>query len=192
MPVSYTHLDVYKRQIYGLSDKIKSSLADKDLSKAEKILEQTAKLNQKILVYDSESYPQILKNISSPPYVLYVQGKVLELDKVLTIGAVSYTHLDVYKRQDVDYYLNEEAAYELENNVIPKHQLLEKISKTIIDVSNYAWAEGIKLRTSDENKEILEIVNYGSIEAYKASLPEATDDFKIDTDYRLSKLELGI
>ena len=75
---------------------------------------------------------------------------------------------------------------------IPKHQLLEKISKTIIDVSNYAWAEGIKLRTSDENKEILEIVNYGSIEAYKASLPEATDDFKIDTDYRLSKLELGI
>jgi hypothetical protein len=41
-------------------------------------------------------------------------------------------------------------------------------------------------------KEILEIVNYGSIEAYKASLPEATDDFKIDTDYRLSKLELGI
>ena len=63
--------------IYGLSDKIKSSLADKDLSKAEKILEQTAKLNQKILVYDSESYPQILKNISSPPYVLYVQGKVL-------------------------------------------------------------------------------------------------------------------
>ena len=30
--------------IYGLSDKIKSSLADKDLSKAEKILEQTAKL----------------------------------------------------------------------------------------------------------------------------------------------------
>ena len=74
--------------IYGLSDKIKSSLADKDLSKAEKILEQTAKLNQKILVYDSESYPQILKNISSPPYVLYVQGKVLELDKVLTIGVV--------------------------------------------------------------------------------------------------------
>lgn len=74
--------------IYGLSDKIKSSLADNDLSKAEKILEQTAKLNQKILVYDSESYPQILKNISSPPYVLYVQGKVLELDKVLTIGVV--------------------------------------------------------------------------------------------------------
>ena len=104
-------------------------------------------------------------------------------------------HYDSLKKDsytDVDYYLNEEAAYELENNVIPKHQPLEKISKTIIDVSNYAWAEGIKLRTSDENKEILEIVNYGSIEAYKASLPEATDDFKIDTDYRLSKLELGI
>ena len=64
------------------------------------------------------------------------------------------------------------------------------INKYCIVVRHYA--EGIKLRTSDENKEILEIVNYGSIEAYKASLPEATDDFKIDTDYRLSKLELGI
>ena len=73
-----------------MSIKIKSSLADKDLSKQKKYLkEQTAKkLNQKILVYDGESYPQILKNISSPPYVLYVQGKVLELDKVLTIGVV--------------------------------------------------------------------------------------------------------
>ena len=44
-------------------------------------------------------------------------------------------HYDSLKKDsytDVDYYLNEEAAYELENNVIPKHQLLEKISKTIM------------------------------------------------------------
>ena len=39
-------------------------------------------------------------------------------------------HYDSLKKDsytDVDYYLNEEAAYELENNVIPKHQLLEKL-----------------------------------------------------------------
>lgn len=104
-------------------------------------------------------------------------------------------HYDSLKKDsytDVDYYLNEEAAYELENNVIPKHQLLEKISKTIIDVSNYAWAEGIKLRTSDENKEILEIVDYGSKEAYEASLPEYTDEFMLDVDVRVAMLEMGI
>ena len=97
--------------IYGLSDKIKSSLADKDLSKAEKILEQTAKLNQKILVYDSESYPQILKNISSPPYVLYVQGKVLELDKVLTIGVVGTRNSSEYGRVVTDRICRELAQY---------------------------------------------------------------------------------
>lgn len=104
-------------------------------------------------------------------------------------------HYDSLKKDsytDVDYYLNEEAAYELENNVIPKHQLLEKISKTIIDVSNYAWAEGIKLRTSDENKEILEIVRYGSKEAYEASLSEYTDEFMLDIDVRVAMLEMGI
>ena len=97
--------------IYGLSDKIKSSLADKDLSKAEKILEQTAKLNQKILVYDSESYPQILKNISSPPYVLYIQGKVLELDKVLTIGVVGTRNSSEYGRVVTDRICRELAQY---------------------------------------------------------------------------------
>ena len=97
--------------IYGLSDKIKSSLADKDLSKSEKILEQTAKLNQKILVYDSESYPQILKNISSPPYVLYVQGKVLELDKVLTIGVVGTRNSSEYGRVVTDRICRELAQY---------------------------------------------------------------------------------
>ena len=91
--------------IYGLSDKIKSSLADKDLSKAEKILEQTAKLNQKILVYDSESYPQILKNISSPPYVL------LELDKVLTIGVVGTRNSSEYGRVVTDRICRELAQY---------------------------------------------------------------------------------
>ena len=97
--------------IYGLSDKIKSSLADKDLSKAEKILEQTAKLNQKILGYDSESYPQILKNISSPPYVLYIQGKVLELDKVLTIGVVGTRNSSEYGRVVTDRICRELAQY---------------------------------------------------------------------------------
>ena len=50
------------------------------------------------MVNDSLSNPQILKNISSPPYVLYVQGKVLELDKVLTIGVVGTRNSSEYGR----------------------------------------------------------------------------------------------
>ena len=52
--------------------------------------------------------------------------------------------------------------------------------------------EGIELRTADPQKEIADIVSYGSIEAYKASLPQAQDEFNLDMDYRMSKMELGL
>lgn len=74
--------------IYGISERDKQLLMDKDLSKAKRALEKTAKLGGKIIVYDDENYPQLLKNIPDPPYVLYIIGKVPELDKVLTIGVV--------------------------------------------------------------------------------------------------------
>lgn len=74
--------------IYGISDKDKSELMDKDLSEAERAAEKTFRLGAKIIVFDDENYPQLLKNIPIPPYVLYVLGKIPELDKVLTIGVV--------------------------------------------------------------------------------------------------------
>lgn len=84
--------DIYSSKsfnnIYGISERDKSLLMDKDLSKAELVMEKTAKLSGKIIVYDDKNYPQLLKNIPNPPYVLYIMGKVPELDKVLTIGVV--------------------------------------------------------------------------------------------------------
>ena len=52
--------------------------------------------------------------------------------------------------------------------------------------------EGIKLRTDDPYTELAEIVQYGSKEAYEASLPQAQDEFNLDMDYRMSKMELGL
>ncbi len=74
--------------IYGIGEKEKALLADKDTSKAERVLEQTARLRGKIIVYDDECYPELLKQMPDAPYVLYVIGKIPELDKVLTIGVV--------------------------------------------------------------------------------------------------------
>ena len=48
------------------------------------------------------------------------------------ILAVSYTHLDVYKRQD-------DRLIELETQIIPKHQLLELISKVKLDNEQYSY-----------------------------------------------------
>ena len=75
---------------------------------------------------------------------------------------------------------------------MPKHRLLDIVSKTALDNSEYSWMEGIELRTADPQKEIADIVSYGSIEAYKASLPQAQDEFNLDMDYRMSKMELGL
>ena len=103
-----------------------------------------------------------------------------------------------YKNADKDaytdnvYYADAERVTELETNIVPKHQLMEILSKSELDNEQYAYMEGIVLRTQDFGKEIKEIAEYGSLEAYEASLPEATDSFKLDTDYRLSKLELGL
>ena len=51
---------------------------------------------------------------------------------------------------------------------------------------------GLEVKTQDFNKEITEIASYGSKEAYEASLPEAQDEFNLDMDYRMSKMELGL
>ena len=93
---------------------------------------------------------------------------------------------------DKTYYADEEQANELETDIVPKHQLMEIISKTKLDNERFAYMEGITLKTQDFTKEIAEIASYGSLEAYEASLPESQDAFNMDIDYRISKIELGI
>lgn len=94
--------NIYKSKnfnnIPGISDKEKSELMNKDLSAANSIAEKILKLGGRIVVFDDDNYPQILKNITDPPYVLYIHGKVPELDKVLTIGVVGTRHCSEYGR----------------------------------------------------------------------------------------------
>lgn len=84
--------DIYSAKSFNnikyLTENDKMRLLNKDLMKARQIIEDTARLNAKIITFDDENYPQLLKHISDPPLVLYIQGKVPELDKVLTIGVV--------------------------------------------------------------------------------------------------------
>ena len=103
-----------------------------------------------------------------------------------------YSDLEKNEYFDTPRYVNDKEAYELEVNYVPKHRLLEIVSKTAFDNSEYSWMEGIELRTADPQKEIADIVSYGSIEASNASLPQAQDEFNLDMDYRMSKMELGL
>ena len=103
-----------------------------------------------------------------------------------------YDTLQKQNYTDDVMYVDEDRAYEWEVNRVPKHALWEVVSKTELDTSEYAWMEGIELRTTDTANEIEKIASYGSLEAYTASLPETAEQYMLDLDYRLSKSELGL
>ena len=92
--VSYTHLDVYKRQ--GLTVEQKISL--RDLISAKDGKSQT--FEQKII---TEFYPEITDGLHTIPTQLRKSLPGLKNAYLKTTYIpVSYTHLDVYKRQDLN------------------------------------------------------------------------------------------
>lgn len=103
-----------------------------------------------------------------------------------------YTSLKRTDYVDHEMYVNADSYKEWTEQLVPKHQLYELILDEELDTSEYAWMDGIKLRTDNHAKEIEEIAACGSFEAYEATLPEARDAFEVETDYRLSLLELGL
>jgi len=63
-------------------------LKDKDLKEAENILKETHNLGAEVIVYDDIRYPDMLRNIPNPPYVLYMKGEIMNWDRLLGIGIV--------------------------------------------------------------------------------------------------------
>ena len=116
---------------------------------------------------------------------------VLHLNKYKIVVRY-YDSVEKQTYEDVTMFLNDEALKDMKEQHIAKHQLLELISEEVIDTSDYEWMEGLPLQSDNPIKEIEEIYNYGSKEAYEASLPQAQDEFNLDMDYRMSKMELGL
>jgi hypothetical protein len=103
-------------------------------------------------------------------------------------------YLDINKTDYVDetHCVDSDGLHELEVNFVPKHKLISIVSKEELDTSDYAWMEGIELTTDNVQKELDDIAACGSLEAYNASLPQTQDEFNLDIDYRMSKMELGL
>lgn len=116
---------------------------------------------------------------------------VLHLNKYKIVVRY-YDSVEKQTYEDVTMFLNDEGLKDMKEQHIAKHQLLELISEEVIDTSDYEWMEGLPLQNDNPIKEIEEIYNYGSKEAYEASLPQAQDEFNLDMDYRMSKVELGL
>lgn len=83
-------------EIPELRSAAKRSLLDKSLKKAQAILGVCNRKGIKILTYDDINYPDILRKILNPPYVLYLRGEVMNWDRILGIGVVGTRKCDRY------------------------------------------------------------------------------------------------
>lgn len=75
-------------EISTLETSVKKILLDKNLELAEKIITRTKLAGAHILTYDDVNYPDMLRHIPIPPYVLYLKGEIMEWDRILGIAVV--------------------------------------------------------------------------------------------------------
>lgn len=84
--------DIYEETEYndiaGIGEKERAALLDKDLTDAKKAVRETERVGAKILTYEDINFPDSLRNIIDPPYVLYIKGEIMNWDRLLSIGVV--------------------------------------------------------------------------------------------------------
>ncbi len=76
------------RSVEGLPLTAHTSLRDKDMSGVEKILGDCDRMGLRIMTLQDADYPERLRNISDPPLVLYIRGRMPVFDEEVTIGVV--------------------------------------------------------------------------------------------------------
>ncbi len=83
-------------KVEGLDRRCVQSLLDKDLDRAEQILEDCYERRVSILSCQDAGYPQRLQNIQDPPVLLYYRGRVPAVDEEPVIGVVGSRNCTPY------------------------------------------------------------------------------------------------
>ena len=107
----------------GLREKTVADLSDKSLKRASEILDNCERLGIGLMPYDSEFYPQSLKEIKNPPVLLYYAGRVPKLTDRLCVGLVGTRKMSAYGMETA-YKISYELALK---NVVTVSGLAEGI-----------------------------------------------------------------
>lgn len=104
----YENIPNNLKELDFLSDNEIKRLKLKSLSEAEYIVEQCKKYNINLISYDDPKFPVLLKNLHSPPMVLYYRGDISYLNDSLCISMVG-------TRNPTDYgkYISGNLSYQL-------------------------------------------------------------------------------
>lgn len=65
-----------------------NKLSNTDSRSVDKIISECSRLGYSVISIDDPAYPQCLREIYAPPAVLYIEGKLPDIDNRLTIGIV--------------------------------------------------------------------------------------------------------
>lgn len=96
-PYDLFHADTAElERIPDLSDRARRALCDKNLKHASEILESCERSGIRILCYGDEQYPNALREIASPPVLLYYRGILPDFNHRLCIGVVGTRRMSAY------------------------------------------------------------------------------------------------
>ncbi len=84
------------RALGGLTSRDLKALSYKRLDKADKVLEDCARLGIRVITRQDAAYPARLKNIFDPPAVLYVRGNLTAADEDAAISVVGTRRCTAY------------------------------------------------------------------------------------------------
>ena len=96
-------------QLEGIGSALKSRLADKSLESAYASLRYCKENGVQILSYADGRYPARLRTIEDPPVLLYVLGRLPDLNRRLCVGMVGTRSMSEYGRQSA-YKISYELA----------------------------------------------------------------------------------
>lgn len=80
----------------GIGEKYAELLCDKSVRYAGEVASYCAKYNVQTLAYDDGKYPKSLRSLKNPPILLYVAGKMPDLNRNLCIAVVGTRKMSEY------------------------------------------------------------------------------------------------
>ena len=96
----YEATDREIRSVVGAKVSDCSSLCDKNLEKAERIYRFCTEKGVGILTYEDEKFPKMLRDIPTPPVLLYYRGKLPDFNKGFYCAIVGTRSLSDYGRKN--------------------------------------------------------------------------------------------
>lgn len=99
--------------VEGMTQKLAAQLSDKNTASADRILGDCERLGLRILTMQDADYPVRLRNIYEPPCLLYVKGRLPEIDEeaaVAMVGTRDATPYGIETAETMAYSLAKQGA----------------------------------------------------------------------------------